>query len=185
MAQKALLWAIHPYKFTIFHYRHQHLIPFLLRQNNNLSTNRPFLSTARTHIIYNEKPNAGKWAVDCPKHADMPKGKGKYAAQADAAHCVGECSTLRWLMQRTAITRQQLCPQKSMGLHFRREKFGGQKGESRTFPGKRLYHNKESNEFSLTRGWIWLKEGVRLPRREDAFGLTRGWVWAKERLSLG
>ena len=64
----------------------------------------------------------------------------------------GKASTLRRPMQRTAITRQQLCPQKSMGLHFRREKFGGQKGESRTFPGKRLHHNKESNGFSLTRG---------------------------------
>ena len=51
-----------------------------LRLNYILSTNGPFLSTARTHIIYNENPYAGKWAAGCPKHADTPKGEGKHAA---------------------------------------------------------------------------------------------------------
>lgn len=48
----------------------------------------------------------------------------------DAAHCDNEAT---------------IVPPKDDGAAF-------PKGESRTFPGKRLFHNEKSDEFGLTRG---------------------------------
>ena len=75
---------------------------FFLRQNYILSTNGPFLSTARTHIIYNEKPNADKWAAGCPKYGDTSERERQ-------ARCVGRCSALRGRMQHAAKTDAAHC----------------------------------------------------------------------------
>ncbi len=61
-----------------------------------------FYPPTRTHIIYNEKPNAGKWAADCPKCGDTTE-RGRQA------RCIGRCSALRGRMQHAAMTDAAHC----------------------------------------------------------------------------